>query len=172
MNIVLKLTFATSLLMTLATPALAGVSVSNPANKSDVKSPFKLSAAASTCSSAEVSVMGYSLDDSSDSTFFEGTSIDTTVSASAGTHTVHVKAWNADGGLCVDEVAVIVSDSGSNAFPANTIVNSSIETLSGWKAVHDTGGKGSASGSTKLVTSPSIKGNSRMFSSSFKSSGD
>ena len=174
MNIVVKLSIATSLLMTLATPALAGVTISAPGNKSDVESPFKLSASAATCSSNEVSVMGYSLDSSSDTTFFDKPSIDTTITASAGTHTVHVKSWTSEGDHCVAEVTVTVAapQAESSDIPSNAIVDSSLEALSGWKAEHDTGGKGSASGSTKLVTSPSIKGTSRLFSTSFKSNGD
>jgi hypothetical protein len=172
MNIVVKLSTAASLVMTLATPALAAVNINYPANKSDVESTFKLSASSSSCSSKDVAVMGYSLDGSSDNTFVEGTSLETTITASAGTHTVHVKSWTSDGSVCVSEVSVNVAASTDTLVPSNAIVDSSLEALPNWRAEHDTGGKGSASGSTKLVTSPSIKGASRLFTSSFKGSGD
>ena len=175
MTIFSKLFAASSLLTVMVAPALAGVNINYPANKSDVESPFKLSATAATCAGEDVSVVGYSLDSSADSKFFEGTSVDTTVEASAGTHTVHVKAWTAKDAVCVTDVAVTVTATvpvGSALASPNAVINSSLEALSNWKAVHDTGGVGGASGWMTLVTSPSVQGTSRLFASSFSHSGD
>src|SRR5579863_3348690 len=95
MNISKKLSIASSVLAsTMAIPALAGVNVNYPANHSQVESQFKVSATSVACSSEDVAVMGYSLDGSGDDTFVEGTSLETTVTAPPGTHTVHIKAWS------------------------------------------------------------------------------
>jgi hypothetical protein len=68
-----------------------------------------LSASAATCSSRSVLTMGYSFDSSSDTTVVDGESIDTTVSAPAGTHMLHVKAWSGGGISCVADVQINVA---------------------------------------------------------------
>lgn len=93
--------------------AFANPTVSSP-GAGAVTSPFTLSANASTCSSQPVSTMGYSLDSSSDTTVVDGTSIDTSVSASTGNHTLHVKSWGDKGASCVTDVAIDVTGSSSS----------------------------------------------------------
>jgi len=138
-----------------------------------VTSPFTLSASAPNCSSQVVGVMGYSLDNSADSTFVTGTDVDASVQASAGVHTVHVKAWTASGAVCVTDVAITVTNSGQGGLvPPYAITNSNLESLTNWNATHDTGGAGGASGWTGLVTSPAMSGTARVFSESFRASGD
>jgi hypothetical protein len=170
-----KLSLFTSLLALSALPAFANPTISSPGNGTDVTSPFTLTADASSCSSQPISSMGYSLDNSSDNTILHGaTSIDAQVSASSGTHVVHVKSWGNQGAVCVSDVTVTVSGASASAsdaltVPAGASVVSSIEDLSTWQAAHDTGTKGTSSGSTTLVTSPSHNGKSRKFQTSFTS---
>ena len=136
-----KLSLISSLIVVMAVPALAGVTVNSPYNGAQVGSPFKVSADASTCGSNSVSAIGYSLDSSSDTTIVNGTTVDASVAASAGSHTLHVKAWGKGGGSCVTDVAITVTDSVVSA-PSNTASVSSIQTMGNWKAGNDsaTGG--------------------------------
>lgn len=173
MNRVMKVFFLSSIFVTLAVPAFAGVAVASPSNGSSVVSPFTLSANAPNCSSSAVSVMGYSLDNNADSAFVTGASLDVKVQASLGTHMVHVKAWTSSGLVCVTDVGVTVTNSGQDGLvPDYAITNSNLEALSNWTATHDSGGSGGASGSTGLVTSPARSGVARRFSETFTASGD
>lgn len=164
--------------LAMSVPAMAGVVVNSPTNGADVTSPFTLSASASTCSSESVVSMGYSFDSSSNTTVFQKQSIDTSVSVSAGTHTLHVKAW-APGVSCVTDVTINVtagatsnSTTTSSQVPSYATSVSNIQALSTWKATHDSGGSGSSTGSTYMVSSPSLYGGTRKYESSFSNSGD
>jgi hypothetical protein len=88
---------------------MANPTVTSPYNNSTVSSPFTLTANASSCSNQSVSAIGYSLDSSSSTTTVSGTSIQKSVSAANGGHTIHVKAWGKSGGVCVTDVAIHVS---------------------------------------------------------------
>ncbi|HKF50437.1 MAG TPA: hypothetical protein VKB38_23945 [Terracidiphilus sp.] len=170
-----NLILAASCVAAMSLPALAGVTVNEPANSTNVSSPFTLSASASTCSSQSVSAMGYSFDSSADSMTVNAQSIDKSVSASSGTHTLHVKAWGNKGATCVTDVEITVkagSSSSSGEIPSYAQSNSHIQALSGWRAAHDTGGSGSSSGSTSIVSSPSLYGSTRRFVTSFSNGGD
>lgn len=112
-----------SLLLGFVMPAMAAVTVTSPYNNSTVSSPFTLTANASYCSNQPISTMGYSLDASSSTTTFKGSSINTSVSASGGGHTLHVKSWGNAGATCVTDVAITVGTS--------TTANSSTSTSSG-----------------------------------------
>ncbi|HEV2136902.1 MAG TPA: hypothetical protein VGR47_21970, partial [Terracidiphilus sp.] len=89
-------------------PAMAGVTVYSPSSGEQVASPFKLSAIATNCGSANVDAMGYSFDTSSDTTVIKGQSIDASIDAPSGPHTLKVKAWG-PGTVCVQDVAINVS---------------------------------------------------------------
>ncbi len=171
MNIFSRLTLGSSVILTLAVPALAGVTVDSPVNSTTVSSPFTLSASASTCSSQNVASMGYSFDSSSDTTVFYAQSIDTSVSASSGTHTLHVKAWGDDGSSCVTDVTITVDSSATAIIPSSADTVSAIQALSGWQEAHDSGTPGSSSGSMTLVTSPTVSGSSRQFVTTFTDDG-
>jgi len=167
--------------LAMSIPAMAGVVVNSPANNSDVTSPFTLSASASNCSGKSVASIGYSFDSSSNTTVFYKQSIDTSVSVSAGTHTIHVKAWAPGGIVCVTDVTVNVKAGASTASSTNSSSSevpsyaksvSHIQALSTWKATHDSGGSGSSSGSTYMVSSPSLYGSTRKYENSFSNSGD
>ncbi len=109
-------------LFALALPAFANPTVSSP-GAGAVSSPFTLSADASTCSSQPVSAMGYSLDNSSNTTIVDSTSIDASVSAPTGDHTLHVKAWGDKGASCVTDVAIDVTGSDSTSASADSSVS-------------------------------------------------
>src|SRR5579863_2035265 len=129
MRVSKKFAIAFFLFVSTAIPSFAGVIVNSPGNNSTVSSPFTLSAYTSLCSNQQVSAMGYSLDSSTYTTVFKASSITTTVSASTGGHTLHVKAWGVSGASCVTDVAVTVST--TSAAPASSSSVSSIQTLSG-----------------------------------------
>jgi hypothetical protein len=162
MKFALKLSSIFSLVFAIAIPAMASVTVNNPANSAEVASPFNLSANAATCSTQTVGAMGYSLDNSSDTTIVDGTFVDASVTSSAGTHTLHVKAWGEKGSACVTDVVITVAAAGA-ILPSDAISVSSIQALSNWKDSDDAGTPGSASGITSLANSPSLSGSARKF---------
>jgi hypothetical protein len=157
-----------------AAPAFATVTVGSPGNGADVSSPFTLSANASTCSSQSVASMGYSFDNSTDTTIVTGTSVNSAVSTGPGAHTLHVKAWGNQGAACVTDVAITVvnSNESNSMIPPGAQSVSSIESLNNWMAAYDNNsGIGSASGSMNIVTSPSQNGHARQFVTHFSNSG-
>jgi hypothetical protein len=176
MTIVKKLSLAFSLLMALALPALAEVNVNRPANNSEVESRFRLSAQSVTCSSQPVSLIGYSVDNGSDVTLVNGTSLEETVSSPAGTHTLHVKAWGEAGSVCVTDVDVTVREASNSSvsmgIPSNAIKVSSLQAMGDWKGISDSGAKGHATGSTTIVHSPSLSGSARRFETHYTGNGD
>jgi hypothetical protein len=107
-RLALTSTFFASIAL-LAAPAFANPTVSTPANGSSLTTPFTLSASASSCSSAPISAMGYSLDNSASNAIVNGGSINASVSASTGKHTLHVKSWGTNGSSCVTDVAITVT---------------------------------------------------------------
>jgi len=122
--------------------------------------------------------MGYSLDSSSDTTIFKGsTSIDTTVSAKIGTHTIHVKVWNTLGSVCVHDVSINVTNviddpaMDTSVVPLDAVSVSSIQALSNWNGTHDAATSGTTSGTTSLVGSPAHIGIAREFVSTFTNNG-
>jgi len=163
MQFMSKLPLISSLIVVMAVPALAGVTVNSPSNGAVVGSPFTLTADASSCSSQNVSAMGYSLDSSSDTTTINATTVSTSVQAAAGAHTLHVKAWGDKGASCVTDVAITVTGSGVSE-PSDTTSVSSIQALGNWKDSNDSAtGGGVASGWMSLINSPSRSGNARKF---------
>jgi hypothetical protein len=166
-----------SCLTFLAIPALAGVTVNSPGNNSEVGSPFTLSATSASCSSQNVSAMGYSFDSSADTTVVNSSTIDASVGSATGAHTLHVKSWGNKGASCVTDIAINVTagtstESGDSLIPSNATTVSSIQAMSNWASAHDTGGVGSSSGSTTIVSSPSLHGSTRRFVTNFSNSGD
>lgn len=115
MNLLKTLSLASALLLSSALPALASISIYSPYNGSTVGNSFTLSASASNCSNQPISAMGYSLDGSTQTTIVNGSAINTSISAAAGGHTVHVKAWGNQGAACVADVAITVSSAASSS---------------------------------------------------------
>jgi hypothetical protein len=160
--------------VSVAVPAMAGVTIGMPSNHAQVSSPFKLSAWAPNCASQNVSAIGYSFDSSSDTTVVKGQSIDWNIDSSSGHHTLHVKAWGDNGSSCVADVDIDVGSGGSGGsiIPSNATSVSHLDAMSGWQAEHDNGGPGSSSGWMKVVSSPSVSGSAREFETQFSSGGD
>jgi hypothetical protein len=69
----------------------SAITVTTPTNGAQVTSPFALIASTSTCSSVPATSMGYSID--SGKAVVQPASFNTMVSASPGTHVLHVKCW-------------------------------------------------------------------------------
>ncbi|WP_162601369.1 chitobiase/beta-hexosaminidase C-terminal domain-containing protein [Occallatibacter savannae] len=67
------------------------ITVYSPSNGTTVTSPFVVSASTTTCAGVPAVSMGYSLD--SNTAVIEPTSFSASVSASAGSHVLHVKCW-------------------------------------------------------------------------------
>jgi hypothetical protein len=99
----------------LAITVLSGsaMTVSSPASGATVTSPFALSAVSTVCSSQSIAAMGYSLDSSSDTTTVNAQSVKASIVAASGAHTLHVKAWGANGSSCVTNVAITIASSTS-----------------------------------------------------------
>ena len=108
-NLLKKHCLALSVIVVCSLPAFASVTVNSPSNGATVAPQFTLSASSTICSGQSISAMGFSLDSSSNTTIVNGTSINATVSATTGAHTLHVKAWGNAGAACVTDVALTVS---------------------------------------------------------------
>ncbi len=158
-----------------ATPSgPSGISINSPANGATVSSPFDLAAAASTCSSQPVSAIGYWLDNNS-ATIANSTAVTAQITAAAGAHTLYLLAWGDQGASCETNLAVTVTSSPAPAgpvVPPNAIEVSSLQALSDWTAVNDTDGTGTSSGTTSMVSSPSLSGHAREFATNFSKAGD
>lgn len=118
-----NLSFVIALLAAGTFPAAASTTVYSPANNAQVGTQFTLNAVASSCSSQPISAMGFSLDDSSDTTVVKSSSIDATVSATSGSHTLHVKAWGNAGAVCVTDVAITASAETADGITVASPVN-------------------------------------------------
>ena len=170
----MRLLFYPLLFVLVSTAPVFGVAISSPSSGEHVSSPFTLTASSATCSSKPVTTIGYSLD-SGGTTLFKGNGyVDTKVSASVGSHTVHVKVWNGDGAVCVTDVTIDVSSAtddaaaDSSVVPASAISVSNLESTGGWSAKNDSAANGSSSGKSSLVGSPSHSGVSRKFVTTYK----
>lgn len=97
----------------------ADVSVSAPASGAVVTSPFVVQATSATCLSQSTVSMAYSIDSGTDTVFNPATSINTSVSASQGTHTLRVKSWGSGGAFCEKDVAITVGTGVVVSSPVN-----------------------------------------------------
>jgi hypothetical protein len=155
-----------------AAPAFANVTVSSPVNGALVVSPFTLVATASPCSAQPTSAMGYSFDNSTNTTIVNGTSVNAQVTGAVGAHILHVKSWGNQGASCVANVAITIQPSPGTNIPSNPIVVTGIHTLKTWQATFDSGtGSGSATGTMSLVGSPSVSGTARGFLTTYTNYG-
>jgi len=84
------LLFAALALATFSVPT-RGITVYSPSNGASVTSPFVVSASTTTCAGLAAVSMGYSID--SEKAIIEPTSFSASVSASPGSHILHVKCW-------------------------------------------------------------------------------
>ena len=172
MNSFTKIYLISSLAMSFAVPGFASVTVNSPINTTEVTSPFTVSANSATCSNQNVGYMGYSLDNSSDTTFVKGTSVDASVASSTGAHVLHIKSWGEKGSACVADVSLTVTPpETSNPVPSNAISVSAIQTMSNWRNASDPATSGSSSGTTSTTNSPSLSGTARLFQTQFSNDG-
>ena len=109
MNVIFPLVSA---LFVCAVPALCDPSivVSSPQAGATVGVPFVLVVTAGPCSGQPLSATGYSLDYGA-TTIVNAASINTLVTASTGSHTLHVKSWGNQGSACDTDVPITVSAS-------------------------------------------------------------
>jgi hypothetical protein len=155
-------------LMASAAPALANVTIYSPGANAKVVSPFWLSAVASPCSSQPIAAVGYSFDDSSSTSITYSSSLSATINAPTGAHVLHIKSWGNQGASCVSSVNVTVVPPPTSAIPSNAIKVSGIQTLGNWQAVSDVAtGSGLAEGLMGIVSSPSLSGYAREFSTTY-----
>ena len=126
MNFLKRFSFVFTMVGLCSLPTWAQVTVNYPAQRRcGCAAVFVFHAYDSTCSGQPVSAMGFSLDSSSTNTFVYSTSIYSAVTAPAGAHTLHVKAWGNAGSACDTDVAfnvdgVSVSSPGNNAAISST----------------------------------------------------
>lgn len=117
--------------------------------------------------------MGYSLDNSTNTTIVNGTSVRAQVAASIGSHVLHVKSWGSSGAVCVTNVSITVVQA-----PLAATVPSTANAVYGlqkqnyyWQGADDAAtGSGLATGSMSMVASPTISGYTRKFVTSFRNS--
>lgn len=154
-----------------AAPAFGNVTVYAPANGWEVVSPFNLAATASPCDSQPIDAMGYSLDDSTNTTIVYSTSVNATVPAPTGAHILHVKSWGHQGASCVTDIAIVVVPNPLSSVPVDALVFKTIQAQSGWLEMNDSSSVGSSNGSMLLVSSPSLSGAARRFNTQFTNYG-
>lgn len=173
---------------------LCAITVTSPSNGAEVTSPFRLVATTDSCGFEVANFMGYSLDngkttmvkasfdpslpvrDGSRILHMHGglrtlvpDSVSVLVAAGEGQHTLHVVCWGPLGTTrSVAENITVVS---STSPPPSVTVVSNIQSLTDWKWDHDPGTPGNAEGSSDIVATPSLNGNSRMYALSFTNSG-
>jgi hypothetical protein len=148
-------------------PLSGQINVMSVSNNMIVQSPFGLQANAPTCQGQPTASMGYSFDSSSNTQVFYGNSFSAEALANVGVHILHVKCWGSQGAADVHDLTLNVSS--SPVIPAN--VSGSLQALSTWQWNDDPGTQGYATGTSALVSYPSISGQSRRFSVDFSNGG-
>jgi len=145
--------------------------VSQPSSGAKLVSPFALSASETMCQSQSIAAMGYSIDDSSNTTFVYGAALNMQAISPTGAHTIHVKSWGNQGASCVVNIAVNVVPSPVSTLPSSAIAVNAIQTLTNWLAESDeaTGTTGGTStyGTTNLANSPTLSGLGRVFNTNY-----
>jgi hypothetical protein len=159
-----------------STAPVTNVSISSPSNGASLASPFALNAAGTQCSSQPISSMGYSLDNSANTTFVSGTALSASVAAAIGVHTLHVKSWGNRGAACDSDLTITVTaptGASGPTIPANAIAVKAIQNFTTWQAAFDigTGGSASSSGLMSLVTLPALSGSARQYITTYSNYG-
>ncbi len=152
-------------------PSGLGVSVTSPADGSTVGAPMHVVASAS--AGNPITAMRIYLD-STDMFTVNSNQLDTTVSASSGSHSLVVQAWDSTGAVYKQALTVNVSGGsggggGGGTVPGGAIVQSNIQQMAGWEnctVCAGAGGNGpsAAFGTQQGVNSPSLSGASMQFS--------
>jgi hypothetical protein len=145
-----------------------GMTIATPSNGQQVTSPFTLTASAAACNSQPVASMGYSMDYGATSII--SASFSAMVIAGNGRHILHVKCWGTSGAAGDTDLNITIVPSIPGA-PAGVVQANSIQTLPGWTWNNDPGTPGTSTGSSTVVTSPSLSGAARQYSMSFANLG-
>ena len=169
----LRLLIAT---MTLATAAFAGVTVSSPAAGSTSGSPVHFVASAT--SANPVTAMRIYVDNIS-VYLISASKLDTSVTMSAGTHSVVVQAWDSTGAFFKAPLILTVSGStptptptpapGLPAPPSTAVIKANIDQMTGWASCTVCAGANAAGpvatySMEENQASPSLDGASAKFS--------
>lgn len=114
--------------------------------------------------------MGYSLDNSTNTTIVNAASVSAEVAASIGSHTLHVKSWGNSGAVCVTDVPIAVVEATAASAPSSAINVYGIQKQNYyWRGMQDAAtGSGIASGSMSIVSSPTMSGVTRKFTMNFR----
>jgi hypothetical protein len=154
-----------------AVPAVANVTVNSPGENAKVVSPFWLSATASPCSSQPIAAMGYSFDNNTNTSIVHGTSINAVIGFSTGTHVLHIKSWGNQGASCVNSINLTIVPPPTAAVPGYAIKTTALQTFGNWEAADDlAAGSGYSNGVMGLVSSPSLSGYAREFTTAYSNS--
>jgi hypothetical protein len=149
--------------LTVNVSTTTGVSVASPSSGATVSSPFNVAATAN--STSTVTAMAVYLDNNL-AYKVSGASVNTSVSASAGSHSLVVQAWDSSGKVQKQALSVNVSTTSSgSSIPSNATVYSNIDQMTGWASCSSCagpGGNGTAVpySMTQFVSSPSLDGKS------------
>jgi hypothetical protein len=159
-----------SAILTLASAAFAGVTVSSPSAGSSVGSPVHFVASAT--SSVAITTMKIYVDNNV-AYSVNASKLDTNLSMSTGSHYVVVQSWDKNGtvarsGLNINVTSTTSGDTGGGTIPSTAKVFSGIEQMSGWQwcsVCAGPGGNGTAVpfSMTSGVSSPSMDGASTKY---------
>ncbi len=162
--------------LTLATASFAGVTVSSPAAGSTAGSPVHFVASAT--SANPITAMRVYVDNLS-VYLVSASSLDTSVTMSAGTHSVVVQAWDSTGTVFKAPLSLTVSGSsptptptpapGFPAPPSTAVIKSNIDQMTGWDSCTVCAGANAAGpvatySMVENQASPSLDGASAKFS--------
>lgn len=146
------------------TTSSGAVAVNSPANNATVASPFQVVASAA-APQPIVAMIAYL--DSQIVVNVSSASINASVSASSGTHSLVVQAWDSTGAVYKQALTVTVSSTGS-PLPPGAITKSAIQNMSGWQSCTTCAGAGGNGPSAtfsmnQFQASPSLSGSSTKF---------
>ena len=149
--------------VTVGASSTATINVTSPANNATVSSPFNVVASAT--GPNPITAIQVYLDDQFVTTV-QAASLNTSVSAAIGSHSVVVQAWDSTGGTYKNALTVSVS---GISVPPNATVKSDIEDMTGWESCTTcagAGGNGPTAGFslTQFQASPAEDGSSAQFS--------
>jgi hypothetical protein len=138
-----------------------------PAAGAQVVSPFEIEASAQSCGTQTVASMSYSVDSGTSTT--ETSPFTTLQVAGDGAHVLHVTCTGASGATESQDVNITVV--ASTDPPASSYATTGIQALTSWKYNHDPGTPGTSTGTSAVVSSPSLSGKARQFTMSYTGSG-
>jgi len=152
-----------------STVSASAITVTAPADGAQVTSPFSVAASTTSCDSEAAVSMGYSLDNGK-TTIVHKSLISGVVVAGDGPHVLHVKCWGKHDAHSDTPVNITVVSAVTTP-PSNITAVSDIQSLPQWEWDHDPGTNGNSSGTSDLISTPSLSGNARQFSVDFSNSG-